>query len=889
MLSVSSRDGGGGLVEYLSGDKSASSSPEDYYSESGGNLGEWHGAGASSLGLDGAVSRGDFEALALGLSPDGSLLVARAGSPLERLEGGGTKGHKSGWDLTFSAPKSVSVVWGLANPKAQIEIEKVHDHAVKATLDYAQKSGLFESRRGKQGKEKEAGGSPVFSLYRHGTSREQDMQLHTHSFLHNVLKREDGSFSTIDARSVYRHKIALGAAYRSELSAGLQRLGYSTEKDEKGSFKLSSVPDNVNKEFSRRREQIEKALADKGFKGGKASEIAALNTRQAKSNTSPDLLREDWKSRALSLGLSAHMIERSRAHQSGQQIDQAEILFQLTERTSTFEGRDLLRAVGEKAQISGGGIDRVEKEIAGLKARGEVIQLLGGKMTTREMLEIEQSALATAHKMTSNSTHQVPVGALNKALAETPTLSVEQVKMIGHVTSDGGLKNVIGDAGTGKSFAMRSARGAWENAGYTVRGVALAGKAASGLQGGSGIRSQTLHSLLADLQNNRDKLTPKTVVVLDEAGMIGSRQMSTLIENVSKSGAKLVLVGDPKQLQAIDAGGIFRRLSDELGASKLEDIRRQTSAGHRQSVKDFAHGKAEEALKYFSDRGLLRSGKDHTETMEKMVSEWSLSRNPERPGEHLLLAATRADVRELNQLARESMRDQGRLSEDEHNYGESGKVAEGDRVKMTRNSAILGVKNGDLGTVKSASDGRLTLEMDSGREVITNSDEYDHITHGYAITLHAAQGATVDRAAVLLDQRMSNREWSYVSASRSREETVLYGTDNQIRDLQTLSQTMSRSEQKSTSLDHLPPSKPPPMAQPLSGNETQKAEEPQQQAAAKASGHAQGENKAAGSSGPPPKDPERRSGEAMGNALNNLAASIAAERALKDQELEMEM
>jgi Ti-type conjugative transfer relaxase TraA len=794
MLSIASRSGStGSIVGYLAGDAAAEghAGAEDYY-RAAGTPGQWHGTGAAALGLGGPVSAADFEQLAAGKDPAGSALVqSQAG-----------REHRPGWDLTFSAPKSVSVVWGLADADQRAEIEAAHDTAVRAALDYATASGLVQTRRGRGGHEREAA-QPVLSIYRHGTSREQDPQMHSHAWLHNCARRADGSWGTLETRDLYRFQAALGAAYRAELAQQLRQLDYRIEPAEHGSMRVAGISQAAEREFSQRRQQIEAALAERGASSAAAAEVAALNTRDAKKHVDIEQLRESWRIRAAAHDLTSETVDGLRAAEPQQrvEIDHAAILGRLTQQQSTFQRQHLVRAVAEQLQTAGGGVARLQQEVAEIEQSADVVKLLD-RWTTREMLDIEAGAVETAQRLAERRSFGVHWEELHDTIGARPTMSDEQRKAVEHVTGPGSLAMVEGMAGTGKSYMLGAAREAWEADGYRVRGAALAGKAAAGLQEGAGIRSQTLHSLLSDLEAGRDRLGPVDVVVVDEAGMVGSRQLADLLHRIEQARAKLVLVGDSGQLQPIDAGGLFGRLAKDLGAARLADIRRQQDEKDREAVHALARGDAGTAIAHYVDRDALVGGAGWQETVDLMVSEWADERDPERPGESLMLAATRADVGELNRRARTALRERGEIASEEYQYGEAGAFSVGDRVRMTRNSRVIGVLNGELGSVVIASPDRLVVEMDKGTAVDLDPDDYQHIAHGYAMTTHSAQGVTVDRCSVLLHERMSVREWSYVAMSRSRRNTRIFADQNQRADLKALAKSMSRSEQKTTSLDY---------------------------------------------------------------------------------------
>ena len=421
--------------------------------------------------------------------------------------------------------------------------------------------------------------------------------------------------------------------------------------------------------------------------------------------------------------------------------------------------------------------------------------------TTREMLALEQSAIAGAANRKQERQHcaSVPEHRFNG-------LSAEQAQAVRHVVVDSGaVKSVRGLAGTGKSFMLSRARDAWEQAGMTVIGAALAGKAADGLQKGSGIPSQTLHSLLADIASGRLPLNEKTVVVLDEAGMIGTRQLHRLLGHIHQAGAKAVLVGDPQQLQPIDAGGLFRRISEDTGYAGLEDIRRQENLDDRAMIKNLIDGQAIEVIEQLSDAGQLCVEKDE-QVATAMVMDWMKTRDHQKPGESLMLAGTRADVRRLNQLAREALQGASRLHSEITLTTESGEkqFSVGDRIIFQRNNRALDVRNGQLGTLESwrierrSGSIELSVRMDDGEVVRFDPEGYVHIDYGYAMSVHKSQGVTCDNVSVMMSETMSDREWSYVAVSRHRRRLRVYVAEGEGEGLK---RALGRSRQKGLASD----------------------------------------------------------------------------------------
>ena len=813
MLSISAPRSASEAADYyahLNDDPARQSGREDYYSADA--AGQWMGSGAEAMGLNGDVDRQAFLDLAKGNNPAG-------GSALTQKPG---DHHRAGWDLTFSADKSVSSVWARASEQQRQAIEAAHQKAVTEALKYIEDTAAF-SRRGSgasgasdESRREEA--KLIVASYRHGTNRNQDPQLHTHAFVFNVTIRQDGSTGALDPRSIYQHKMAAGAAYRAALAHELGRQGYGIEAGEKGTFKLTGVPENLTKFDSSRRTEIEARLKELGTSGATASERAALATRQAKTHIDRDVLLSRWAAtaEALAPGWRAEQcLERQHQREPTAMPTAQEIAAKLTEQSSVFRQRDVDRLTFEAAATAGLSLSQAREYSKNVINHPDVMKLTGpgreGVYSTKEMVALEAGVVARGTRMSHQYNHQVSDRQLAAALAKKPTLSDEQKAMVEHITKGGDLSLVQGDAGTGKSFALGAAREAWEAAGYRTRGTALSGKAAEGLQSGAGIESITTARLLMDARPwtdgrgtehaARDPITAKDVIVVDEAGMLGSRQLDELTKLADEAKAKIVLVGDTKQLQAIDAGAPFRDLQDRLGAAKLQEVRRQKDAEDRRAVNDLGYRNAGPALENLESRGrvhVTNTAREAQKAAGQAVAQDTISGH-----QSLAITATRRDAAEVNRAAREAMREAGKLGQDVTIQTTEGdkNFATGDRILLTKNDQGLDVKNGDLGTVTDINKTHITVQLDREKSVIIDTAKYESVQHGYAITAHKSQGATVDRAHVVAGgSGMEGTEWAYVSNSRARDETHVHVD---VTTKEEIAQTWNKSHQSESTQDFL--------------------------------------------------------------------------------------
>jgi Ti-type conjugative transfer relaxase TraA len=362
----------------------------------------------------------------------------------------------------------------------------------------------------------------------------------------------------------------------------------------------------------------------------------------------------------------------------------------LTQQHSTFTRQELARFVDRHTD----GAEQFSSVMAKVEAAPELVRLGQDgrgrdRFTTREMLDTEQRMERAAGALADRDGHRVLQAAGWRAARAAEqngvTLEEEQRAAFRHVTSGPDLSLVVGYAGSGKSTMLGVARAAWEAEGYQVRGLALSGIAAEGLEKGAGIASRTIASLEYAWKAERDQLTSRDVLVIDEAGMIGSRQMERVLSAAGKAGAKVVLIGDPEQLQAIEAGAAFRALAERHGAAEITTVRRQHEPWQRDATRELATGRTEQALERYAAAGMVMAADTRAEARVALVAGWDAARQ-ERPEEsRVILAYTRDDVRDLNELARAQLRAAGELrTPDQMVQTERGAraFAAGDRIML---------------------------------------------------------------------------------------------------------------------------------------------------------------------------------------------------------------
>lgn len=480
----------------------------------------------------------------------------------------------------------------------------------------------------------------------------------------------------------------------------------------------------------------------------------------------------------------------------------------ITHQQATFTIRDLARFIHRQSADK----EQFDRAMAAVRASPELVAL--GKdgrreerFSSREMIATEQRLERATAALAERGAHSIPAAAHDSAIAAAGmgglVLGEEQEAALRHITRGGDLASIVGYAGTGKSALLGVAREAWEEAGYRVRGLALSGIAAENLESGSGIASRTIASLEHQWAQGRDLLSPDDVLVIDEAGMIGSRQMERIVSQAEKRGAKLVLVGDPEQLQAIEAGAAFRSIAERHGAMEVTQVRRQYEDWQRAATRQLATGRTAEAVRAYEERGFVLVAQDRYQARSALIDHWDRGRSDKPGSSSLILSHTRDEVDQLNNQARGRLREAGELGEEltiRTGRGERA-FAAGDRIMFLRNERGLGVKNGSLGRVDSISAARMAVQLDDGRTVAFDLNDYAEVDHGYAATIHKAQGATVDRTYVLATPGL-DRHAAYVALSRHRESVQLhYGVDD-FENRDRLTEALSRERQKDVTTDY---------------------------------------------------------------------------------------
>jgi conjugative relaxase-like TrwC/TraI family protein len=868
------------------------SGADEYYTADQAEPGYWTGKAAERLGLAGVVSPEAFRRVLDALHP-------HSGEPL----GVPTTSAKrvAGFDLCFSAPKSVSVAWAVAPRQVADAIVGAHDNAVDRAVS-AMEAEAVRARRGAGGRDLVETEGLVASAFPHRSSRAGDPQLHTHVVAANITPDTEGRWSAPYGHRIYAWAKTVGYLYHAELRAGLAELGFAFGPLRKGAAEIEGIPKAVLEAFSSRRAAIEAVLDERGLTSPEAAHAATLGTRASKASV-PGLseLRQTWHERAAELGIDPEVVAGLAGHRHEPPPDakglHARLLGEdgLTANSSSFDRRAVLQALAE-AHPGGARVAALRASADAITRSPAVVALATPahaepRYSTAELLALEAGLLERAQRQRGAGVGMVRGEVLGRVLEARPSLSAEQRRMVSALTGSGdGSQVVVGRAGAGKTFALDAARAAWEASGHPVVGVALAARAAAELQAGAGIPSSTVDRLLADLERPGplSGLVPGTVVVVDEAGMLGTRKLARLLDHAEQWRAAVVLVGDPRQLPEVAAGGAFSALARALPVTELKENRRQAEAWERLALSELRSGSVTEALAAYGQSGRLRLASSADASREAMAEAWWSSR---QAGEDAMMyALRRVDVDDLNARARARLEAAGELGE-ERAEAAGREFAVGDKVMCLRNDYRLGVRNGMVGTVASLDQGDVMLA--DGTQLPSSYLQAGYLTHGYASTVHKAQGATVDRAYLLGSDQLY-REAGYVGMSRGRLSNDLFVVATELPEgVADLAGTLRTSRAQSLALDQVANGRdrqalladPPPWATealgepPLVGPDRRRWAERAEDLASYRDGHGVTDERSA--LGPEPEGArQRRDWELAGLTLVDQEQSLDIERGL---------
>lgn len=829
----------------------------------------WHGGSTQDLGLSNrAVNAKDLSNLLEGFSRHGKKLTKNAGT--EQRE-------KHGWDCPNSVPKSVSLLFAFSSPEQREKIMRAVNEANRESIRFLESQMTIRTGHGGETLEK-CHGLAVASFV-HYSSRELDAQIHCHNVITNLGKREDGTYGSLDGRELFENFHAAGGVFRSALAKELSLLGFECEPDRSGkSFDIKGFSGEMLDGFSQSRKKM-LAWLDKHGKSArdqKALDLAQRFARQKKQELPLNELEYIWEKKGDEYGLGrayvASIPKASHRQDAREKISADEILAEITEQKSTFTRKEVFAKVASKAAQSGGlRLSEIEAETDRILSSQEAIALSAAerkqgfqrlksdtRYTTGEMLRTEARLFQDfknawddkeTHRRGAEQIAQAKADyerAKGEEIGKPVKMTAEQEGALNHIARGGRQVLIQGYSGTGKSFTMGAVRQLEEAAGQTVIGCALAGKAASGLGEGAGIKdSRTIDSLLLAVKNGKIKPSRSHTIIVDEAAMVGSKKIRALQEAFSE--AKIVYLGDFQQYQAIEAGGWMLALQKSFdgATAKLTDITRQ-KGWHRDAIEKIIGGDGGDALRMFEQNGKVKALPTQLHIVEKISDDYIA--DPEQMKEKLVMCSTHRATREINAAIRKRLIDSGKLGKkgyvatltdknnDRPDIQFERELRNGDRLRFTYNNAAMRVMRGDGGEIRDirplrGGDMELEIKHDSGRTIKIRLSEYSTLEHGYARTGHSSQGATVNRSFVYADADAADMSALYVLLSRSRDKhaeqsgnTTLYATTDDLyeppkvgkdgkpilrfdgqpaRQKSAMARAIERANYKDTSIDYL--------------------------------------------------------------------------------------
>jgi conjugative relaxase-like TrwC/TraI family protein len=830
---------GGGYARYLEG-RTVEPERGDYYLQPGGEP-----TAAPGRWLT------DPETLArFGIAPsepvEGAHFVALMEGRDPRWGGwlrppGADGGRGGGIDLTFSAPKSVSVAWALADGWQREQIEQAHANAVEQWIEYLRcEIPAVRRRRGGPAVEEPAK-DLVAAAYRHTTARgvsgarAPDPQLHSHVVI-TAAVRDDDRVVAVASRPIFRRKRELGAYYRSALAQELQQIGLAIRSrtgNKNRYFEIQGVPATAIDAFSQRTKEVAREAERFHTRYGRAplpGELRHLKLegRKAKQLTTRRDLDRAWSETGRRLGFgpdqALQLIVVERPHRArGTLADRIEPL--LTEERALFTV-STLRAVALEQSVGELAPEQALVSVERMIRDHRIIALDGGRLTTRAQRERELAIARHVTTLARDTARRVVVRDRDREIAGrvvaeriAAPLTPEQHVALQTITGPERVAVLIGPAGTGKGVVIDAAARAEQHARRQTIGVAVSGSTAERLGHDSPAlngRTMTVDALTAR-GGHSVQIGADTTVYLDEAGMIDTRRLERLTSLIERSGAKLVAIGDGRQLPSIGAGGMFDHIAQHAPVSQLEQIHRTRDREQQLAWGYLRDGRPEHAIAYYHSKGQLFVRDTREQAGEAAVNRWAqLTQHHDIASVAILTDASNLELHRLNARAQHHRIARGELGDRELELRSVPySLRHGDRVAFTAQHRPPGerrVENGSRATITAIVDRGLEVELDgTGRRVTLDRADAEKLRLNYARHIYREQGATLERAIVITGGWQTNRQATYVEASRARHRTEWFlardelGHQGQDPDrIQRLAEHIRQTRAHSTTLNHHP-------------------------------------------------------------------------------------
>jgi conjugative relaxase-like TrwC/TraI family protein len=721
---------------------------------------------------------------------------------------GSNKTRVAGIDLTFSPPKSVSALWATSGPYRRAQIEVAHRKAVKSALQRTERevalvrrktNGVIRFEQPKRllaieslhttsrlAKERDAQGIP-------------DPQLHSHVAVIAAV-RQDGQVAAVESKQLFRAARENGAWYRSELAENLKQLGLPIQRrtgNGERYFEINGVSQELSEYWSTRGQDVDRAAQTFRQRYGREPgpgelDSLTLNTRGSKSAASSIEANAAWRA----LGAEHNQTEQ-RAEElfndwglrKEPKVDLAkELLKEVTRESSMITMREL-RAKAYELSPGACRPEEADRVVNQLAHAGELIKLQDGTWTTRRLREIEQTTVDIAQRRVGENAAPVSERSVKQARREIGreikgALTQEQKQALQTITGPGGIVVLVGRAGTGKGVTIAAAARAWQLEDKEMIGTAIAGATAQRLQADAKLdKAFTTDGLLGGIEKGHIRLSPGSVVVMDEAGMGDSERVARLVKITAERESKLVLAGDAAQLSAIGPGGLFKQLEGRVPTAELTEVHRAHHEWEREAWEQIRNGQPGLALAQYQAHDRLHIHDTRAQAAQAMVENWDKTRRDLPDGQAVMITDSSNKERDqINAMAQERRAQAGELGSHKVNLPEKPYgLASGDEVMFTGQYRIPGekrVENGITGTIldTSRNEDHVTIKTRERppREVDVNTSEFSDISLGYAVHVHKGQGLTTETSGILTGGWQTDKEHAYVAVSRAREQTQIY-------------------------------------------------------------------------------------------------------------------
>ena len=838
----------------------------EYYMDRNGDrqdLIEWGGKFRTKLGLDQQrVTKAAMDKLAMGFHPTtGEALCKNAGAKAKTVQatarGPDGKmapkfdengqpvmvergGHRIGYDVTFSAPKDFSLAFAVGDEAERARILQVQKDANAQAMKYLE--ARVETRRGSGGKDVIDVNGLVWSSHIHLAGRPDengmsDASLHTHNLVYGICEGGDYKIGTFESHELFELRRASDAIYKNHLYHGMRQLGYHLEQreDDAGNktTRLAGFDDATLERYSKRQTEI----LDYMEKTGADRETAWANTRRAKDEPEYDVLAQQWRDDIKAY--TAHRgIELSTDHLKAQkdtllqQRDDNALLVRLHEHEAVLKDHQLLEAVATEQM---GRIDPLALEDEGRALQAQMVPVApeaihiddqGRTLARRHtapryaapfIIEREQAISERAAARAQDTQTQLPIQQIERTISAYQkekgfTLSQEQHDAVVHMCTSGGVDVLSGRAGTGKTTVSEVFVRAYRDAGYEVVGCSPAWDAAKKLEAEAGIKSYAVAALLHEMDQGRWDKSKRTLVIMDEAGMVGSADTARLFDHLDTFDrpTKIILQGDQRQIQPVAAGSGMSLVAEQTGDSVLTEIRRQkhsdaTVQADRRATADayYLHAeqdgplsraqqvqKGEALAQALARQGMLEERLDRPKSIQALLGAWGKS--SVAIDQRLILGHTNQDVDVLNDGARQILKSQGHLAQQDHTFKTKTKhgfvqrsFSEGEHIKFLAKDQKLGVVNNSRGRIETIApqpNGTfdLAVRLDNKALIRFNtSDDYNAIAPSYARTIHGAQGQGASEVYHLAHPGMLDNQSALVSYTRLTDGKYTMYADSQ--------------------------------------------------------------------------------------------------------------